>query len=58
MFYKVVIELHIDPENYDLAHSDGEFDLEDIVIDELMDLCRSDILSACEIEKVEGEENE
>jgi hypothetical protein len=44
---KVVIELVIDWNNYDLGES-----LEDIVYDELSDLIRSDILSACVIEEV------
>ena len=48
MYHKVMIELHIYPEHYD----QDEFDLEDIVIDELFDLCRTDILSACEVEEI------
>ena len=51
MYYKVMIELHIDPDNYDMGE-DFEFDLEDVLIDELYDLCRTDILSACEVEEI------
>ncbi len=52
MYYKVIIELHIDPEDYD--HMD-EFDLEDIVSDELLAIMRTDLKSAYEVEEIEGE---
>ena len=46
--YKVTLELNIDPYDYE----ELEFDLEDVVINELFDLCRTDILSACNVEEV------
>lgn len=48
MLHKVVIELHIDPAVYD----DPEMELEEMVCVELIDLMRSDILSACEVEEI------
>lgn len=53
MYYKVIIELHINPEDYD--QYDGEFDLEDVVSDELLAIMRTDLKSAYEVEEIEGE---
>jgi len=55
MFYKITLELHIDPANYDTFDaSKGEdvFDLESIVYEEVQDLMRTDLLSACVVEEV------
>lgn len=49
MYYKVKIELNIDPYDYEQL----DFDLEDVLIDELFELCRTDILSACEVEEID-----
>ena len=40
---KVVLEMHIDPELYD------NFELEDVVYQEVRDLMYTDLLSACDI---------
>jgi hypothetical protein len=44
--YKVTLELNIDP-----AYYDGR-ELEDIVYDEILDVLRSDIMSACIVEEI------
>jgi len=52
MKYNVMIELVIDPEVYDQYQP---FDLADVVYDELLDLLRTDIMSACVVKEVEDE---
>ena len=44
--YKVTLELNIDPALYE------EFDLEDVVYQEVRDLMYTDLLSACLVEEI------